>query len=107
MNKIYIVEDDRSIRTELAKLLNNAGYETEYLTDFSNSLKNILESESDLILIDINIPFINGETLLREIRKKTDTPVIMVTSRTSETDEVLSMSLVVPTAAVVPMHNRN
>ena len=92
MNKIYIVEDDRSIRTELAKLLNNAGYETEYLTDFSNSLKNILESESDLILIDINIPFINGETLLREIRKKTDTPVIMVTSRTSETDEVLSMS---------------
>ena len=36
MNKIYIVEDDRSIRTELAELLNNAGYETEYLTDFSS-----------------------------------------------------------------------
>ncbi|MDE5558003.1 MAG: response regulator transcription factor [Ruminococcus sp.] len=92
MNKIYIVEDDRSIRTELAELLNNAGYETECLTDFSNSLKNILESESDLILLDINIPFINGEMLLRNIRKKTDIPVIMVTSRTSETDEVLSMS---------------
>ncbi|MDE6425358.1 MAG: response regulator transcription factor [Ruminococcus sp.] len=92
MNKIYIVEDDRSIRTELAELLNNAGYETEYLTDFSNSLQHILESESDLILLDINIPSGNGETLLREIRKKTDTPVIMVTSRTSETDEVLSMS---------------
>ncbi|MCM1314023.1 MAG: response regulator transcription factor [Prevotella sp.] len=92
MNKIYIVEDDRSIRTELAELLNNAGYETECLTDFSDSLQHILESESDLILLDINIPSGNGETLLREIRKKTDTPVIMVTSRTSETDEVLSMS---------------
>ena len=92
MNKIYIVEDDRSIRTELAELLNNAGYETECLTDFSDSLQHILESESDLILLDINIPFINGEMLLRNIRKKTDIPVIMVTSRTSETDEVLSMS---------------
>lgn len=92
MNKIYIVEDDRSIRTELAELLNNAGYETECLVDFSDAENNIINSEPDLILLDINIPFVNGEMLLRNIRKKTDTPVIMVTSRTSETDEVLSMS---------------
>lgn len=92
MNKIYIVEDDRSIRTELAELLNNAGYETECLVDFSDAENNIINAEPDLILLDINIPFVNGEMLLRNIRKKTDTPVIMVTSRTSETDEVLSMS---------------
>ena len=92
MNKIYIVEDDKSIRTELAELLNNAGYETEYLTDFSDAENSIINAEPDLILLDINIPFVNGEMLLRNIRKKTDTPVIMVTSRTSETDEVLSMS---------------
>ena len=42
--------------------------------------------------MDINIPDLNGEQLLREIRRETDTPVIMVTSRTSEIDEVLSMS---------------
>lgn len=92
MNKIYIVEDDRSIRTELAELLNNAGYETECLVDFSDAENSIINAEPDLILLDINIPFVNGEMLLRNIRKKTDTPVIMVTSRTSETDEVLSMS---------------
>lgn len=92
MNKIYIVEDDRSIRTELAELLNNAGYETEFLVDFSDAENSIINAEPDLILLDINIPFVNGEMLLRNIRKKTDTPVIMVTSRTSETDEVLSMS---------------
>lgn len=92
MSKIYIVEDDKSIRTELAELLKNAGYETECLTDFSDSKRHILESESDLILLDINIPVMNGETLLKEIRRETDTPVIMVTSRTSEIDEVLSMS---------------
>ena len=92
MNKIYIVEDDRSICTELAELLNNAGYETEYLKDFSDAENSIINAEPDLVLLDINIPFGNGEMLLRNIRKKTDIPIIMVTSRTSETDEVLSMS---------------
>ncbi len=92
MNKIYIVEDDRSIRTELAELLNNAGYATECLSDFSDTANSILNAEPDLVLLDINIPSVNGEMILRKIRKKTDTPVIMVTSRTSETDEVLSMS---------------
>ncbi|MDE5834259.1 MAG: response regulator transcription factor [Ruminococcus sp.] len=92
MNKIYIIEDDRSIRKELAELLNNSGYETECLVDFSDAENSIINSKPDLILLDINIPFVNGEMLLRNIRQKTDTPVIMVTSRTSETDEVLSMS---------------
>lgn len=92
MSKIYIVEDDRSIREELAELLRNSGYEAEYLTDFSDSKAQILAANADLILMDINIPNLNGEQLLKEIRKETDTPVIMVTSRTSETDEVLSMS---------------
>ena len=92
MSKIYIVEDDRSIREELAELLRNSGYEAECLTDFANSRAEVLGANADLILMDINIPNLNGEQLLKEIRKETDTPVIMVTSRTSETDEVLSMS---------------
>ena len=92
MSKIFIVEDDRSIREELAELLRNSGYEAEYLTDFTDSKAKILAAKPDLILMDINIPDLDGEQLLKEIRKETDTPVIMVTSRTSETDEVLSMS---------------
>ncbi|MBO4524670.1 MAG: response regulator transcription factor [Ruminococcus sp.] len=92
MNKIYIVEDDKSIREELAELLRNSGYEAEYLTDFSNSKADILSAHPDLILMDINIPNLNGEQLLKEIRNESDIPIIMVTSRTSETDEVLSMS---------------
>lgn len=92
MSKIFIVEDDRSIREELAELLRNSGYEAECLTDFTDSKSKILSAKPDLILMDINIPNLNGEELLKEIRRETDTPVIMVTSRTSETDEVLSMS---------------
>lgn len=92
MSKIFIVEDDQSIRTELIELLNNAGYETGFLTDFTDSKQQILNAKADLILLDINIPGLNGELLLSEIRKEIDTPVIMVTSRTSEIDEVISMS---------------
>lgn len=92
MSKILIAEDDESIRMELIELLKNAGYETEYIEDFSKSKEQIVKSDADLILLDINLPYINGEQLLQEIRRKSDTPVIMVTSRTTEIDEVISMS---------------
>lgn len=92
MKKIFIVEDDKSICMELVEILENEGYAASYLTDFEHSKENILAARADLILMDINIPGINGRNLLKEIRKESDIPVIMVTSRTSEMDEVLSMS---------------
>lgn len=92
MKKILIIEDDSSIRTELKELLNNSGYETIILTDFQNDLDNILNIKADLILLDINIPYLNGEILLQNIRKFSNIPVIMVTSRNTEIDEVISMS---------------
>lgn len=92
MKKILIVEDDPVICRELTELLVNAGYEALTLSDFSDTKEDVLRAGADLILLDINIPGQNGELLLREIRKEMDTPVIMVTSRTSEVDEVLSMS---------------
>lgn len=92
MKKIFIVEDDKSICMELVEILENEGYAASYLTDFEHSKEEILVARADLILMDINIPGINGRNLLKEIRKESDIPVIMVTSRTSEMDEVLSMS---------------
>ena len=77
---------------ELVEILENEGYAVSYLTDFEHSKEEILAARADLILMDINIPGINGRNLLKEIRKESDIPVIMVTSRTSEMDEVLSMS---------------
>lgn len=92
MKKILIIEDEEVIRNELKELLINNGYNVEVLESFNNSLEFIKNSKSDLILLDINIPVLNGEVLLKEIRKEFATPVIMVTSRASEIDEVLSMS---------------
>ena len=77
MKKIMIIEDDTIISKELYELLVNAGYEALILKDFSNAKEEILKSNIDLILLDINIPYQNGEQL---------------TSRANETDEILSIT---------------
>lgn len=92
MKKILIVEDDEKLRKNLKELLDASGYEALVLENFKDSLKSILESNANLILLDINIPYINGEVLIREIRKESNVPIIMITSRDSETDEALSIS---------------
>ena len=92
MKKILIIEDDESVRSELKELLSNAGYEALILDHYTNMLEDILSIQPDLILLDINIPYMNGEMLLKNLRKESDIPVIMVTSKNTEIDEVLSMS---------------
>lgn len=87
-----IIEDETTLRDELSVLLKNAGYEPIAVTDYSNVAEQMKSAYSDLILLDINLPNVNGETLLQDFRKSSDTPVIMLTSRTTEIDEVLSMS---------------
>lgn len=87
-----IVEDDKTIAEELLHLLKNSSYDVVILNDFKNAKQEILDSNSDLILLDINIPYFNGELLLKEIRKESNIPVIMVTSKDSEADEVISYS---------------
>lgn len=92
MKNILIVEDEEIIRKELETLLKNSGYNALSLNSFSNAKEDIINTKADLILLDINLPNINGEMLLKEIRKEINTPVIMVTSRNDEVDEVLSIS---------------
>lgn len=92
MKKILIIEDDKIICNELSELLKNSGYISLILQDFANAKDEIIITNPDLVLLDINIPYINGELLLQNLRKESNIPIIMVTSKNSETDEVLSMS---------------
>ncbi len=92
MEKILIVEDDNKIRKELEIFLNNNGYEAKGLDSFSNTVEDIIATKTDLILLDINLPNLDGQYVLRELRKVLETPIIMVTSRDSEIDELLSMN---------------
>ncbi|WP_370831953.1 response regulator transcription factor [Clostridium sp.] len=92
-NKIFIIEDEEKIRIELSELLNRYGYEANYSNDFENIVEIALESNSHIILLDINLPYYDGYYICREIRKKSNIPIIVVTSRNSEIDELMSMNL--------------
>lgn len=92
MSKILIVEDDEKLRDELEIFLENNGYQADALKSFENTLNNILEINPDLLLLDINLPGADGEFLCKEIRKKSNMPIIIVTSRDNEIDELLSIN---------------
>lgn len=91
--KLLIVEDHESIRKELCTFFERYGYQTEALTNFETVVEECLNTQADLILLDINLPVCDGYYVCREIRKESQIPIIVVTSRDSEMDELMSMNL--------------
>ena len=92
MPKILIIEDDEKLREELKIFLNKNGYNAITLTTFDNTIQDILQTNPDLILLDINLPNTDGEYICKEIRKQSNMPIIIVTSRDNELDELLSIN---------------
>lgn len=93
MQKIMIVEDDPAVREELALLLENEGYRPFSVTDFENVSAQAEQIGPDLILLDIGLPGRDGFSLCASLRKSVRVPVIFVTSRDSDMDEVRALSL--------------
>ena len=93
MYNITIVEDSDIIREELKKLLSKYGYNINTPTNFENIIEEVHSSKPDLILLDINLPYFDGYHICREIRKTSKVPIIIVTSRNSDMDELMSMNL--------------
>ncbi len=91
--KIFIIEDEEKIRRELGTFLNRYGYDIVTSDNFENIVEEALESEPNLILLDINLPYYDGYYICREIRKTSSVPIIVVTSRDSDMDELMSMNL--------------
>lgn len=92
MSKILIVEDDEKLSKELKIFLDKNGYDSVILQKFDNAVEDILEENADLILLDINLPNTDGEYICKEIRKQSNMPIIIVTSRDNELDELLSIN---------------
>lgn len=90
---IILVEDDPVIRSELIHLLTHYGYEVKELTDFSNPVEDILSLHGQLILLDLTLPQFDGFYIARELRQQSDIPIIVLTSRHTEMDELMSMQL--------------
>lgn len=92
MSKILIVEDDKKLREELKIFIEKHGYNVEMLEKFDNTIEDSLNVKPDLILLDINLPYVDGEYICKEIRKVSNVPIIIVTSRDNELDELLSIN---------------
>ncbi len=92
MQTILIVEDDERLREELEIFLNKNGYKAETLKKFNNTIRDILDIQPDLVLLDVNLPFADGEYICREIRRQSTMPIIIITSRDNELDELLCLN---------------
>ena len=93
MPKIYVIEDDEAIRGELLRLLEREGYETGACEDFSRASELALAAGPDLVLLDLTLPGTDGQLVCRELRGASSVPIIVLTSRATEADEVVAMTL--------------
>lgn len=91
--KIFIIEDELNIRNELCQLLLKYGYEYSTSDNFEKISEVALKEEPDLILLDINLPYQDGYQVCRDIRKKSSVPIIVLTSRNSDFDELMSLTI--------------
>jgi DNA-binding response OmpR family regulator len=88
MNKVLIVEDDREIRALLAEHLRDNGYEVVELADGMHADKCIREDGIELVLLDLMLPFKSGDQVLRDIRKITNIPVIIISARETTQNKI-------------------
>lgn len=94
MSKIIaLVDDDRNILTSVSMALENEGFKVQTYLDGESAYIGITRTPPDLAVIDIKMPRMNGEELLKKLRKKTDIPIIFLTSKDEEVDELLGLKL--------------
>ena len=90
---IALVDDDRNILTSISIALEKEGYKVQTYLDGESALIGLTRTPPDLAIIDIKMPKMDGEELLKKLRKKTSMPVIFLTSKDEEVDELLGLKL--------------
>ena len=90
---IAIVEDDPIIREKLALFLQEEGYTITLIKNFKEVVESLLKVNTDLILLDINLPYLDGFNICRKIKEKSNVPIIFVTSRDTTEDEIKSIQV--------------
>ena len=92
-HSIALVDDDRNILTSISMALENEGFKVQTYIDAENALVGISRNPPDLAVIDIKMPGMDGEELLKKLRKKTSIPILFLTSKDEEVDELLGLKL--------------
>ena len=93
MPTIALVDDDRNILTSVSIALESEGYRVETYTDGASALDGLTKVQPDLAILDIKMPRMDGMELLRRLRQKTDMPVIFLTSKDDEIDELFGLKM--------------
>lgn len=93
MARIFLIEDDDSLRTELTQLLSLQGYEVEAADDFPRSAQQALEAAPDCVVLDLRLPGADGHQICRDLRSASTVPILMLTSSDNEFDEVMALGL--------------
>src|SRR3977135_2310284 len=93
MQTIALVDDDRNILTSVSIALESEGYRVETYTDGASALEGLVARPPNLAIFDIKMPRMDGMELLRRIRQKTDLPVIFLTSKDDEIDELFGLKM--------------
>lgn len=89
--KVFVAEDDQAIRAELVRLLEHSGYVCDAPEEFADLAGRISGSSPDIVLLDLGLPVLDGLAVLRELRAVSDVPVLILTSRDSEADELMGI----------------
>lgn len=93
MPLIYVVEDDTAIRGELFQALERNGFEVAWCETFDRVVEDVQQRDPDLVLLDLTLPGTDGQFICRELRAVSEVPIVVLTSRTTEIDEVMSMTM--------------
>ena len=93
MQTVFLVEDEVKLRNEMSILLERNSYKSIISDDYENIIEEILNFQPDLIILDLNLPVYDGFYICKEVRKKSDIPVIVVTSSKSDLDDLDVLNL--------------
>jgi two-component system, OmpR family, response regulator ChvI len=93
MPTIALVDDDRNIVTSLRMLLETEGYKIQAYTDGASALDGLSADPPDMAILDIKMPRMDGMELLRRLRQRTEMPVIFLTSKEDEIDELFGLKM--------------
>ena len=93
MSRILIVEDEESFSDPLSYLLEKEGFEVTVAADGNEALSVFERDSADLILLDLMLPGMSGTEVCRQVRQRSNVPVIMLTAKDSEIDKVVGLEL--------------
>ena len=92
-NNVFLIDDDKNILASVSMLLENEGYKVSTFSDGESGLKAILENRPDIAVVDIKMPRLDGIELLKKLRRTSNMPVIFLTSKDTEIDELLGLKI--------------